>query len=495
MSTSTSAATTVYPDFAEIETVTCIGAGTIGGGWAAYFLAQGYRVKVWDPAPDAGEKLQRLIDTAWPALAELDMVHGADRTAWTVHTDLAEAVAGTGFVQESAPENLELKRGLLAQIDAVCDESVVIGSSTSGYSMTEMATEAARPERLVVGHPFNPPYLIPLVEVVGGQASSDAAVDWAAAFYTHIGKSVIRMDREVPGFIANRLQEAQWREALHMVEQGEATVEQIDRSITDGPGLRWPFQGPMLTFHLAGGEGGMAHMLDHFGPSLKSPWTRLEAPELTQALRDDVVAGCDVESGQRTIPDLIAHRDAGIIALRKLTEELDSQHAAGAEVGSVVVGTTARVESEPTAVESLRSYSTEVVSEWIDYNGHMSEAFYVLVFGFATDQVMDQLGLDEAYRTSTGASLYTVESHVRYLDEVSLGEALTVTPMLVDAGEKKLHLAYEMHVGDRLVATEEIMALHVDQAEDRVVPFPTAVDELIARVHRSRPSWSGRALG
>ena len=134
------------------------------------------------------------------------------------------------------------------------------------------------------------------------------------------------MDREVPGFIANRLQEAQWREALHMIDQGEATVEQIDRSITDGPGLRWPFHGPMLTFHLAGGEGGMAHMLDHFGPSLKSPWTRLEAPELTQRLRDDVVAGCDTAAGTRSISDLIAHRDAGIIALRKLTAGLDVEH-------------------------------------------------------------------------------------------------------------------------------------------------------------------------
>ncbi|RBP64229.1 carnitine 3-dehydrogenase [Brevibacterium sanguinis] len=308
-----------FPSPQDITTITCVGAGTIGGGWAAYFLARGYTVRVWDPSPVAGERLARLIDAAWPALAELDMVDGADKDAWSVHTDLAEAVAGAGFVQESAPEDLDLKRRLFADLDAVCDPGVVIGSSTSGYAMTEMATEVTHADRFVVGHPFNPPYLIPLVEVVGGERSSQEAVDWAAAFYTRIGKSVIRMDREVPGFIANRLQEALWREALHMIDNGEATVEQIDRSITDGPGLRWPFHGPMLTFHLAGGEGGMAHMLDHFGPSLKSPWTRLTAPELTQALRDDVVAGCEEESGERTISDLIAERDAGIVALRKLT--------------------------------------------------------------------------------------------------------------------------------------------------------------------------------
>lgn len=324
-----------YPTMEDITTVACVGAGTIGGGWTAYFLARGYSVRVWDPSPVADEKLSRLIDAAWPALSELDKVDGADKSAWSIHTDLAEAVAGAGFVQESAPEDLHLKRRLFADLDAVCEPDVVIGSSTSGYSTTEMATEVTHAERFVVGHPFNPPYLIPLVEVVGGEKSSPEAVGWAADFYSRIGKSVIRMDREVPGFIANRLQEALWREALHMIDNGEATVDQIDRSITDGPGLRWPFHGPMLTFHLAGGEGGMAHMLDHFGPSLKSPWTRLTAPELTQKLRDDVVAGCLEASDERTIVDLVAERDAGIIALRRLTGSgLSSAGADAASAGT-----------------------------------------------------------------------------------------------------------------------------------------------------------------
>lgn len=300
----------------DIDTVACVGIGTIGGGWAAYFLAQGYRVKAWDPSPDAESKLRRLIDAAWPALTKLGLAPHASKDNFTVHSDLAEAVAGVGFVQESAPEVLDLKRSLLAQIDSVTAQDVVIASSTSGYGMTEMATEAANPSRLVVGHPFNPPYLIPLVEVVGGENSSAEAVKWAAAWYEHIGKSVISMDREVPGFIANRLQEALWREALHMVDNGEATVEQIDLAITDGPGLRWPIQGPMLTFHLAGGEGGMTHMLDHFGPSLKSPWTRLEAPELTPGLRDAVIAGCDEEVAGRSFLELVAERDEAIIAIR-----------------------------------------------------------------------------------------------------------------------------------------------------------------------------------
>ncbi|QTG82554.1 3-hydroxyacyl-CoA dehydrogenase NAD-binding domain-containing protein [Arthrobacter crystallopoietes] len=309
-------------DMNDVGTVACVGIGTIGGGWAAYFLARGYRVQAWDPSPDAEPKLRRLIDAAWPALTELGLAPNASKDNIRVHTDLAEAVAGAGFVQESAPEVLDLKRSLLAQIDAVTAPDVVIASSTSGYGMTEMATEAANPSRLVVGHPFNPPYLIPLVEVAGGEATSASAVKWASAWYEHIGKSVITMDREVPGFIANRLQEALWREALHMVDNGEATVEQIDLAITDGPGLRWPIQGPMLTFHLAGGEGGMAHMLDHFGPSLKSPWTRLDAPELTSELRNAVIAGCDEEANGRSVAELIVERDQAIIAVRNVIAAL-----------------------------------------------------------------------------------------------------------------------------------------------------------------------------
>jgi carnitine 3-dehydrogenase len=299
----------------DVRTVACVGAGVIGGGWAAYFLARGYRVAAWDPAPDAEARLRHVVDAAWPALTELGLADGATRDHLVVEPDLAAACARADFVQESAPEDLELKRTLLADIDAVTPADVVVSSSTSGYGMTEMQDRCAHPERTVVGHPFNPPYLIPLVEVVGGAATSPEAVAWAADFYRYAGKSVITMDREVPGFIANRLQEALWREALHMVNAGEATVEQIDQSITDGPGLRWPVHGPMLTFHLAGGQGGMAHMLDHFGPSLQSPWTRLVAAELTPELRDAVVDGCDREADGRTIDDLVAERDRGVIAI------------------------------------------------------------------------------------------------------------------------------------------------------------------------------------
>lgn len=299
----------------DVRTVACVGAGVIGGGWVAYFLARGYRVIAWDPAPDAEQRLRHLVESAWPALTELGLAAGATIENLTYESDLAAAVSQADVVQESAPEQLDLKRKLLADIDAVAPPEVVIASSTSGFPMTDMQTTCAHPQRTVVAHPFNPPYLIPLVEVVGGEETDPEVVAWTSDFLRHAGKSVITMDREVPGFIANRLQEALWREALHMVAAGEATVEQIDQSITDGPGLRWPIQGPCLTFHLAGGQGGMAHMLDHFGPSLEAPWTRLESTELTPALRDAMVDGCEREADGRSIDDLVGERDRGVIAM------------------------------------------------------------------------------------------------------------------------------------------------------------------------------------
>jgi carnitine 3-dehydrogenase len=310
------------PEPAEVRRVACIGAGVIGGGWAAHFLARGYDVVAWDPAPDGEARLRELVATAWPALEALGLAPEASPIRLSFAPSLEAAVAGVEFVQESAPERLDLKRELLAAIDRAAPPEVVVASSTSGFAMTEMQPDAPGAARMVVGHPFNPPYLIPLVEVVGGARTDPGVVAWAAAFYRAGGKYPLELERELPGFIANRLQDAMWREALHMVAAGEATVEQIDAAIREGPVLRWPVMGPCLTFHLAGGAGGMAHMLDHFGPALEEPWTRLEAPPLTQELRDRMVEGCEREAAGRTIAQLVRERDAKVVAiLRTLAVE------------------------------------------------------------------------------------------------------------------------------------------------------------------------------
>jgi carnitine 3-dehydrogenase len=307
----------VRPEPTEVQRIACIGAGVIGGGWAAHFLARGYDVVVWDPAPEGEARLRELVATAWPALAALGLAADASPDRLTFARTLEEAVAEAEFVQESAPERLELKRELLQALDRATPPEVVIGSSTSGFAMSAMQPDAPGAARMVVGHPFNPPYLIPLVEVVGGAGTDPQAVAWAAAFYRAAGKYALELERELPGFIANRLQDAMWREALHMVAAGEATVAQIDAAIREGPGLRWPIMGPCLTFHLAGGPGGMAHMLDHFGPALEEPWTRLEAPPLTRELRDRMVEGCAREAAGRSIADLVRERDAKLVAILK----------------------------------------------------------------------------------------------------------------------------------------------------------------------------------
>jgi len=303
-----------------VRRVACIGCGVIGAGWTAHFLARGYEVIAWDPAPGAEAKLGELILAARPALKDLGLNFDAAPLRLTFAPSLSAACSEAAFVQESAPERLELKTKLLAEIDRATPENVVIASSTSGFLMSELQSDATHPERMVVGHPFNPPYLIPLVEVVGGKATDAAAVDWAAAFYETTGKTVIRMRREVPGFIADRLQQALWHEALHMIQAGEATVAEIDRSIATGPGLRWAIMGHCLTFHLAGGEGGMEQFLDHFDPEVAAPWTRLASPELTPALREAVITGCEDITGGRSIAELIQYRDRCLVAVMRALE-------------------------------------------------------------------------------------------------------------------------------------------------------------------------------
>jgi carnitine 3-dehydrogenase len=303
-----------------VTTIGIVGTGVIGGGWAAHFLRMGYDVRAYDPAPGARQRLEALVDRAWPALQRLGLADRAHRDRLTFTGTLVEAVGEAGFVQESTPERLDAKVDILARIDTAAPPGVVVASSTSGLAMSDMQSGCRTPGRFVVGHPFNPPYLIPLVEVVGGKDTDPAAVAWADAFYEQAGKVSLVLDRELPGFIGNRLQEALWREALHMVAAGEATVDQLDISIARGPGLRWALMGPCLTFHLAGGTGGMAHMLDHFGPALLEPWTRLQAPELTDDLRQRMADGAQQAAAGRSVAQLTEERDDFLVELSLLLD-------------------------------------------------------------------------------------------------------------------------------------------------------------------------------
>jgi carnitine 3-dehydrogenase len=311
-----------YPDPTSVEHICCIGGGPIGAGWAAFFLSRGYRVTSYLHDPGEEEALRELIDIAWSSLQALGLAEGASLDNLRCSSNLAEAVADAQFIQESAPEAIDLKQALYAQLGALVPEQVVIASSTSGLPMSDIQANCTTPGRTVVGHPFNPPYLMPLVEIVGGEQTDPAAVQWLAEFYRQAGKAPLVLAKEVPGFIATRLQEAIWREALHMIENGEASVDDIDFAIVNGPGPRWAFMGPCLTYHLGGGEGGMAYCLEQFGPSLKFPWSRLEAPELTDELRQRLVDGSAQLAGERDYTALRRERDAGLVGVAKLSREL-----------------------------------------------------------------------------------------------------------------------------------------------------------------------------
>lgn len=307
-----------------VKTITSIGGGPIGGGWTAHFLARGYDVISYLHNPAEEQSFRVIVQTAWKSLEQLGLAGGASLDRLTVTSDLPEAVSNAEFIQESAPEILQVKQDLYAELGDTVSPDVVIASSTSGLTMTEIQTRCQTPERTVVGHPFNPPYLLPLVEVVGGEKTSQDAINWAEQFYKAAGKVPLVLTKEIPGFVATRLQEALWREALHMVANGEATPEQIDLALINGPGPRLALMGQCMAFHVACGEGGMATNLDQFGPALKLPWTRLQAPELTKELRDAMVNGCNEMAAGKHFEEMAAARDRGIVVILKAIAQQQS---------------------------------------------------------------------------------------------------------------------------------------------------------------------------
>jgi len=308
------------PAPAQVTQVSIVGTGTIGSGWAAHYLRNGMKVTAWDPAADAGKKLQAKVTAAWPVLERIGLHPEASMDNLHMAQSLEEAVATAQFVQESTPERLPIKIDTFAAIDRAAPVDTIIASSTSGYLMSEMAVDCIHPERCIVAHPFNPPYLMPLVEVVAGPATSPEVHQWAVDFYRATGKKPLKLEKEVPGFVADRIMEAVWREILHMMDNDMATVAEIDAAMRYGPGLRWAIMGPLSVLHLGGGEGGMAHLIHQFGPSLKAPWTFLEAPELTDELAQKVIDGCDELTEGASIQALEAERDELLLQMLDVVE-------------------------------------------------------------------------------------------------------------------------------------------------------------------------------
>jgi len=307
----------------KVRKVALVGTGVIGASWATLFLAKGLDVIATDPAPDAERALRETIARQWAAMETLGLSPGASQNRVTFTSSLEEAVADANFIQESGPERLEIKRELYARMDAAARPDVIVATSSSGILISEVQTACKRPERVLVGHPFNPPHLIPLVEVVGGKATSQAAIDDAMAFYAAIGKRPIHIKKEVKGHVANRLQAALWREAFALVQDGVASVADIDTAIAHGPGLRWALLGPFLNLHLSGGAGGLKHVLDHLGPPIESWWADMHPVTIDDQLKAAIVAGGEDELAGKSMAEITADRDRVLLALMRLKSEAE----------------------------------------------------------------------------------------------------------------------------------------------------------------------------
>jgi len=311
-----------------IHRIAIVGTGVIGASWAAYYLARGFDVVATDPAPNAEANLRRYVDEAWPLLTSLGLSDGASRDRLTFTTNMQQALGDADFVQENGPERPDFKAKLFAQMDAAAPVDTIIASSSSGITPSVMQAQCAHPERVVVGHPFNPPHVIPLVEVVGGTKTSEEAVARAMAFYASVGKKAIRLNKEVPGHVSNRLQSALYREVLYLIEQGVLSVEDADDAVSYGPGLRWGVMGPSLQWHLNGGQGGIKHFMEHLLPGMVQMWNLLGTPSVTPELQRTLADGVAREAGGRSVEQLAQDENETLVGLLRLrAQELPAQHA------------------------------------------------------------------------------------------------------------------------------------------------------------------------
>jgi carnitine 3-dehydrogenase len=304
-----------------VRRIAIVGTGVIGASWAAQYLARGFDVIATDPAPNAEANLRKYVDDAWTVLNSIGLSPGASRDRLEFTPDMKKALAKADFVQENGPERVDFKIKLYTDMDAVTPPDSLIASSSSTLTMSVVQAKCEHPERCVIGHPFNPPHVIPLVEVVGGAKTSPAAIEKALAFYKSIGKRAILLRKEVPGHVANRLQSALYREVLYLIEQGVLSVADADDAVSWGPGLRWGVMGPSLQFHLGGGAGGIQHFIDHLLPAMEPLWKGLGTPGLTPEFKQRLADGVREEAAGRSVAQLAEAENEVLVGLLRLRAE------------------------------------------------------------------------------------------------------------------------------------------------------------------------------
>ena len=477
-----------------------IGGGVIGGGWAARFLLNGWDVAVFDPDPEAERKINAVLSNARLALPALSDVPMPPEGRLSFAGTMAEAVEGAEYVQESVSERIELKHKVYAQLQQA-NPGVLIGSSTSGFKASDLQKGSPAPENIIVAHPFNPVYLLPLSEVSGSEKNPPAVVDKTVQIMKDIGMFPLVVRHEIDAFIGNRFLEAVWREALWMLKDGIATTEEIDEAIRMGFGLRWGQMGLFETYRIAGGEAGMRHFMAQFGPTLKFPWSKLmEVPEFNEELVDLVASQSDAQSGMYGIRELERIRDQNLVGfLRVLKErnwgagkvlrEHDEARAAAFH---------AQTDSAPKAAPLVLAHM-QVLPGWIDYNGHMTESRYYFANSETVDAFLRLIGAGMDY-VAAGHSYYSAETHIRHLGEAKLGDRLRGELQVISADEKRFRCFVRVMKGEECVATIEQLCLHVDMKEGRTTPAAPEVWaklKAVADAHAGLPlpEGAGRAVG
>ena len=473
-----------------------IGAGVIGGGWAARFLLSGWDVKIFDPDPAAREKVQSILKNARRTMPSLSDEVIPREGNLTFHTNIGDTVAETDWIQESVPERLEVKQQTLEQIQSL--STGIIGSSSSGFTPSALQKLAVDPTRVVVTHPFNPVYLLPLVELVTNSVTGEEIIRRAKAVLRDVGMHVLHLTNEIDAHIADRLLEAVWREALWLIKDDIATTKEVDEAICFGFGLRWAQMGLFEIYRLAGGDQGMRHFLTQFGPTLKWPWSRLiDVPEFDQELIDKIVSQSEEQSGQATVREMEQIRDDNLVGI------LRGLKANGWGAGALLN----RIDAEkrqrsalPTCLDDISDLIQPILVldrivpvDWVDYNGRMTEHRYLDAFSRATDYFLALIGCDDAY-VSVGNSYFTVETHLRHLHEVLVGERIKVRTQVLFGQGKKLHLFHSMCRDDNLIAKGEHLLVHTSlSSRQSSLPSLPVQQNLagVAAAHRKLPRPEG----
>ena len=477
--------------------VAVIGGGVIGGGWASRFLLNGWDVNVFDPDKDAKRKLNQMLINARRSLPSLYDFKLPNEGKVKFCSSIKEAVEKVHWIQESVPERLNIKQEVFKIIQEHCGQDTVVASSTSGFKPSELNEGAINPKQILVCHPFNPVYLLPLVEVVPSEITDQKIIDKCSEYIKLVGMKPLLVRKEIDAHIADRLIEAIWREALWLVHDDIATTTEVDDAMKYAMGLRYALMGVFEHMRLAGGEQGMHHFIKQFGPCLKWPWTKLmDVPELTEEFVEKIANQSDEQANGRTIQELEKSRDDTLVGILRALRE--TQRGAGKTINEHNNNLNTVLDNNDKLYQTV---NRQIPQTWTDVNGHMNETNYLEVCSQATDKFMEMLGMDVDYIKSTNESFFTVETHICHINEAKEGMRIIAKTQVLEAEGKKLRLFHVLETDNgNIVATGEHMLLHVS-LKTRSSSLPSEkISTSLSKLFQEHsnlpwPDGAGRSIG